>query len=96
MNEPAGHKRNLKARFSTAATLCALALASGLALHGLGNHLFWEDEAALALFARNQATFGEPTAWDAAKRAKNCADISKSTRKAWLSPPSTASRRMAA
>lgn len=43
-----------------AALLCAVFLGSW----GFTNHLFWDDEASTALFARNLLATGELTAWD--------------------------------
>jgi hypothetical protein len=42
----------------------AVATASGLSLHGLTNHAFWDDEANTGLFARNFLETGTLTAWD--------------------------------
>jgi hypothetical protein len=42
------------------ALLCAVFLGSW----GFTNHVFWDDEASTALFARNFLTTGELTAWD--------------------------------
>jgi hypothetical protein len=41
-----------------------LAVAACLALLGLGNNAFWDDEANTALFARNLIGAGQLTAWD--------------------------------
>jgi hypothetical protein len=40
------------------------ALAASLLLVGIGNHVFWSDEADTAIFARNTLRFGYPTGWD--------------------------------
>jgi hypothetical protein len=45
-------------------TAAAVLIAAVLALIGLGNNLFWDDEANTALFARNLLEHGELTAWD--------------------------------
>ncbi len=39
-------------------------LAGALAFYGISNHLFWDDEANTAIFARNLLAHGELTAWD--------------------------------
>lgn len=44
--------------------LTVLAVAALLALLGLGNNTFWDDEANTALFARNLLNLGHLTAWD--------------------------------
>jgi len=43
---------------------CAMLAAAGLASLGLTNHLFWDDEANTAIYARNLLTFGRLTAFD--------------------------------
>lgn len=45
-------------------TAAAMLAGAALAILGLGNHVFTEDEATTALFARNLAKFGTLTAWD--------------------------------
>lgn len=40
------------------------ALAAGLLLLGMGNHVFWGDEAYTAILGRNILRSGYPTAWD--------------------------------
>jgi hypothetical protein len=40
------------------------ALAAALLLVGIGNHVFWSDEADTAIFGRNTLRFGYPTGWD--------------------------------
>jgi hypothetical protein len=39
-------------------------LAASLLLAGIGNHVFWSDEADTAIFGRNTLRFGYPTGWD--------------------------------
>ena len=46
------------------AVVVAMAAAAVLALVGLDNHLFWDDEANTAIYARNLIQRGELTAWD--------------------------------
>ena len=42
----------------------AMLIAAAFALPRLDNHLFWDDEANTALYARNLLRFGRITAWD--------------------------------
>jgi len=42
----------------------AMALAAVLAVAGLDNHLFWDDEANTAIYGRNLLQLGRLTAWD--------------------------------
>lgn len=42
----------------------AMLLAAALASAGLGNQLFWDDEANTAIYGRNLLRFGRLTAWD--------------------------------
>ena len=44
--------------------LLIIALSAYLALQGLGNNYFWDDEAGTAIFAENLMRFGKLTAWD--------------------------------
>ena len=44
--------------------IVAIVLAAVLSCLGLTNHVFWDDEANTALFARNLIATGELTAWD--------------------------------
>lgn len=50
--------------FRVGAVALAMLLASVLALAGLSNQLFWDDEANTAIYARNLLEFGCLTAWD--------------------------------
>jgi len=50
--------------FTTGAVAGAMLLAAVLATIGLDNHLFWDDEANTAIYARNLLKFGKLTAWD--------------------------------
>lgn len=44
--------------------VAAVVACAALASWGLGEHLFWDDEANTALFAQNLLKYGELTAWD--------------------------------
>lgn len=48
----------------TAVVIGAMLLGAALALPRLDNHLFWDDEANTAIYARNLLRFGRITAWD--------------------------------
>ena len=50
--------------FGVGVVAVAMTLAAGLALLGLDNHDFWDDEANTAIYARNLIQRGELTAWD--------------------------------
>ncbi len=49
---------------SVTSVLAVLAVATCLALFGLSNNAFWDDEANTALFARNLLNTGKLTAFD--------------------------------
>ena len=63
---PSSHLKMTRPRqhLQTGIVIGAMALAAGLALIGLTNHLFWDDEANTAIFARNLVRTGRLTAWD--------------------------------
>ena len=50
--------------FGVGVVAVAMLLTAVLASLGLGNQLFWDDEANTAIYARNLLKFGRLTAWD--------------------------------
>jgi len=57
-------KKRWTAELSVTVSVIAVLLGAVLSLHGLTNHLFWDDEANTALFARNLMNEKSLTAWD--------------------------------
>ncbi len=57
-------ERQLSKRIQLIILAVCVATAGLLAFAGLTNHLFWDDEANTAIFARNLIQHGELTAWD--------------------------------
>ncbi len=51
-------------KYSFIVLLIILLIAGVLAFFGITNHLFWDDEANTAIFAKNLLEFGQLTAWD--------------------------------
>ena len=69
MPNPQSPIPNLKSQisrrgFGVGLVAVAMLLAAVLASAGLGNHLFWDDEANTAIYAQNLLAFGRLTAWD--------------------------------
>ena len=50
--------------FGVCMVVTAMLLAAWLTLTGLGNHLFWDDEANTGLYAQNLLKVGRLTSWD--------------------------------
>ena len=61
---PPRRRRSTPQWLGVVAVLLAMGVAGFLVLTGLDNHLFWDDEAATAIYARNLLNQGKLTAWD--------------------------------